>query len=68
MNAVGYAVCRLKPRFRDWLVSAFPVVWGAEADAIIYPTKGDAARIRRRIGGRTTVIDLGAERMPPELV
>jgi hypothetical protein len=63
---VGYAVCRLKSHFRDWLVSEFPVAWGMAADAIIYPTKGDAERIRLRVGGRTTVIDLGGERTPPE--
>jgi len=64
--AVGYAVCRHKLRFRDWLVSEFPVAWGPEPEAIIYPNKGDAERIRQRIGGRSSVIDLGITRIPPE--
>ena len=63
---MGYAVCRHKLRFRDWLVSEFPVLWGAQTDAVVYPTKGDAERIRKRIGGAATVVDLGVERAPPE--
>ena len=63
---MGYAVCRHKSRFRDWLVSEFPVRWGAQYDTIVYRNKGDAERIRRRFGGRTSVVDLGIERMPPD--
>ena len=63
---MGYAVCRHQSRFRDWLVSEFPVAWGLETDAIVYQNKGDAERIRHRIGGRTSVVDLGAARTPPE--
>lgn len=63
---MGYAVYRHKPRFRDWLVSEFPLAWGAKADAVVYPNKGDAERIRQRIGGRTAVVDLGIARTPGE--
>jgi hypothetical protein len=57
---VGYVICRLKSSFRDWLVSEFPVSWGVAADAIVYPTKGDAERIRQRLVPiKTAVIDLG---------
>jgi hypothetical protein len=62
---VGYAVCRHKPHFRNWLISEFPIRWGTQAEAIVYPNKGDAERIKQRIGGRTAVIDLGSERAPP---
>jgi hypothetical protein len=66
VNTVGYAVCRRKSRFRDWLVSEFPIVWGAEPDAVLYSTKGDAERIRRRIDGRTMVVDLRSTRPSPD--
>ena len=62
---MGYAVCRHKSRFHDWLVSEFPILWGAQATAIVYPNKGDAERVRHRISGRTSVIDLGIVPPPP---
>jgi len=48
------------------MVSEFPILWGIQTHAIVYPNKGDAERIRQRIGGRTSVVDLGIARMPPE--
>jgi hypothetical protein len=59
---VGYVICRLKSRFANLLTGEFPVTWGVAADAIVYPTKGDAERIRIRLGGeKTAVLDTQAE-------
>jgi hypothetical protein len=52
---VAFAVCRHKSRFRDWLMSEFPVLWGAHAE-----------RTRQRIDARASVVDLGIERSPPK--
>ncbi len=65
---MGYVICRLKTRFANILTGEFPVTWGAAANAIHYPTKGDAERIRARLGrDKTIVIDAQAEVIdPPE--
>ncbi len=55
MIPVGYVICRLKSRFGNLLTGEFPVTWGVAADAIVYSTKGDAERIRTRLGGERTV-------------
>ncbi len=56
MNPVGYVICRLRSRFANLLTVEFPVTWGVAADAIVYPTKGDAERIRIRLDGKKTVV------------
>ena len=62
MIPVGYVICRLKSRFANLLTGEFPVTWGVAADAIVYPTKGDAERIRIRLGGeKTAVLDTQAQ-------
>ena len=62
MNPVGYVICRLRSRFGNLLTGEFPVTWGMAADAIVYPTKGDADRIRIRLSGeKTVVMDAQAE-------
>jgi hypothetical protein len=59
---VGYVICRLRSRFANLLTGEFPVTWGMAADAIVYPTKGDAERIRVRVGSeKTAVLDTQAE-------
>jgi hypothetical protein len=60
--SVGYVICRMRSRFGNLLTGEFPVTWGMAADAIVYPTKGDAERIRIRLSGeRTVVMDAQAE-------
>jgi hypothetical protein len=61
-------ICYLPP----WIglqkpsVSEFPVAWGDAADARIYPTKGDAQRIRGWLSNKNTVImDARAELIRP---
>ena len=62
MIPVGYVIYRLKSRFGNLLTGEFPVTWGMAVDAIVYPTKGDAERIRARLGGEKTVaMDAQAE-------
>jgi hypothetical protein len=60
--SVGYVICRLRSRFGNVLTGEFPVTWGIAAKAIVYPTKGDAERIRARLGReKTAVLDAQAE-------
>ena len=62
MNPVGYVICRLRYRFGNVLTGEFPVTWVMAEAAIIYPTKGDAERIRARLSGeKTAVLDAHAE-------
>jgi hypothetical protein len=62
VNPVGYVICRLRSRFGNVLTGEFPVTWGTAAEAIVYPTKGDAKRIRSRLSGeKTAVLDAPAE-------
>jgi hypothetical protein len=59
---MGYVICRRRSRFGNLLTGEFPVTWGVAADAIVYPTKGDAERIRIRLSGeKTAVMDAQAE-------
>ena len=66
MIPVGYVICRMRSRFANLLTGEFPVTWGVAAKAIVYPTKGDAERIRIRLSGeKTVVMDAQAELLVP---
>jgi hypothetical protein len=61
-NAVTYMICRAKTWFNTvCLVRESPPVWGSRADAIAYPTKGDAELIRRRLREETRAVDVNQE-------
>jgi hypothetical protein len=63
---LGYVICRIGLAFKKLLTHEFPARWGNAAQAIVYPTKGDAERIRQRITGeRTAVLDAKSERIEP---
>jgi hypothetical protein len=55
---MGFIICRARDWFcRSWLVREFPIRWGSLTEAIIYPRKGDARRIKTRIGDEAKVHD-----------
>jgi hypothetical protein len=56
VTPVGYVICRLRSRFGNVLTGEFPVTWGMAAEAIVYPTKGNAKRIRARLSGEKTAV------------
>jgi hypothetical protein len=62
---VSYVICRAKTWFNTvCLVRESPTVWGPRTDAIVYPTKGHAEHIRRRLREETRTVDLNARRKP----
>ncbi len=64
---MGYVICRIGLAFKTLLTHEFPARWGGAAQAIIYPTKGDAERIRQRITReRTAILDAKAKTIEPK--